>query len=169
MWHCAWNINIKQILSRYGILDDKSLSSYMHHAIAKSYMFSWVPTLPPYDWTWKELIDDQLISLQRREHSDWQHNTSKFGKKYISLQLGVKLRNATIFVPILTLSFFFLEHFHCCYIYFPHSYMYNYYNYLEPCALNANFQHFIPKWYKKLPYFADLTQSGDRGWKQAQR
>jgi hypothetical protein len=22
--------------------------------------------------------------------------------------------------------------------------MYNYYNYLEPCALNAEFQHFIP-------------------------
>jgi len=31
------------------------------------------------------------------------------------------------------------------------------------------FQHFIPRWYKKLPYFADLTQRGDRGWKQAQR
>jgi hypothetical protein len=26
--------------------------------------------------------------------------------------------------------------------------MYNYYNYLEPCALNADFQHFIPRWYK---------------------
>jgi hypothetical protein len=32
----------------------------------------------------------------------------------------------------------------CCYIYFHCSYMYNYYNYLEPCALNAEFQHFIP-------------------------
>jgi hypothetical protein len=36
--------------------------------------------------------------------------------------------------------------------------MYNYYNYLEPCALNAEFQHFIPKSLIKLPYFADLTQ-----------
>jgi hypothetical protein len=26
--------------------------------------------------------------------------------------------------------------------------MYNYYNYLEPCALNAEFQHFIPKFNK---------------------
>jgi hypothetical protein len=40
--------------------------------------------------------------------------------------------------------------------------MYNYYNYLEPCSLNAAFQHFIPRFdKKKLPYFADLTQIGD--------
>jgi hypothetical protein len=52
----------------------------------------------------------------------------------------------------------FPERLHCCYIYFHCSYVYNYYNYLEPCALNAEFQHFI-----KLPYFADLTQRGDSG------
>ncbi len=27
-------------------------------------------------------------------------------------------------------------------------YMYNYYNYLEPCALDAQVQHFIPKFNK---------------------
>jgi hypothetical protein len=26
--------------------------------------------------------------------------------------------------------------------------MYNYYNYLEPCALNAEFQHFMPRFNK---------------------
>jgi hypothetical protein len=26
--------------------------------------------------------------------------------------------------------------------------MYNYYNYLEPCALTADFQHFIPRFNK---------------------
>jgi hypothetical protein len=28
------------------------------------------------------------------------------------------------------------------------SYIYNYYNYLEPCALNAEFEHFIPRFNK---------------------
>ncbi len=46
--------------------------------------------------------------------------------------------------------------------------MYNYYNYLEPCALNAEFQFSYPDLIK-LPYFAYLTQRGDRGWKEAQR
>ncbi len=32
-----------------------------------------------------------------------------------------------------------------CYIYFHCSYLYNYYNYFEPCALNSEFQHFIPR------------------------
>ncbi len=40
---------------------------------------------------------------------------------------------------------------------------------LKPCALYAEFQHCIPKFYIKLPYFADLTQRGDRGWQEAQR
>jgi len=45
------------------------------------------------------------------------------------------------------------------------------YNYLEPCALNAEFQHFfIPRFNKTSCYFADLTQrGGDRGSKEAQR
>ncbi len=51
----------------------------------------------------------------------------------------------TEFDPVLTLSFHFHERFHCCYIYFHCSYMYNYYKYLEPCALNADSQHFIPR------------------------
>jgi hypothetical protein len=40
--------------------------------------------------------------------------------------------------------------------------MYNYYNYLEPCALNAEFQFSYPDLIK-LPYFAYLIQRGDRG------
>jgi hypothetical protein len=58
---------------------------------------------------------------------------------------GVKLTNA----PFLVLnSFLFPERLHCDYIYFHWSYLYNYYNYLEPCALNAEFQHFIPRFNK---------------------
>ncbi len=45
-------------------------------------------------------------------------------------------------------SFLFRERLQCCYIYFHCSYMYNFYNYLEPCALDAEFQHFIPRFNK---------------------
>ncbi len=57
----------------------------------------------------------------------------------------------TEFHPFLTPSFLFPERLHCCYTYFHCSYMYNYYSYLKPCALNAEFQHFIPR-YNKIPY-----------------
>jgi hypothetical protein len=40
---------------------------------------------------------------------------------------------------------------------------------LEPCALSAEFQHFIPR-FSKFPYCAVLTQRGDGRWKEeAQR
>jgi hypothetical protein len=39
---------------------------------------------------------------------------------------------------------------------------------LEPWALNAEFQHFIPR-FNKTSLLADLTQRGDRRWKDAQR
>jgi hypothetical protein len=51
----------------------------------------------------------------------------------------------TEFHLVLTPSFIFPERLNCCYIYFHCFYMYNYYNYLEPCALNAEFQHLIYK------------------------
>jgi len=42
---------------------------------------------------------------------------------------------------------------------------------LEPCALNAEFQHFIPRFNQTFPYFGDLTQRGGGigGEKEAQR
>jgi hypothetical protein len=46
------------------------------------------------------------------------------------------------------LSFLFPERLHCCYIYFQYSYLYNYYNYSNPCALNVEFQHFILRFNK---------------------
>jgi hypothetical protein len=59
--------------------------------------------------------------------------------------------------------------------YFHSSYLYNHYNYLEACALNAEFQHFVLSWsisywdLIKCPYFADTTERVNRGWKEAQR
>jgi hypothetical protein len=38
---------------------------------------------------------------------------------------------------------------------------------LEPCTLNAEFQHFISYWdLIKFPYFVDTTERGDMGWKR---
>jgi hypothetical protein len=68
----------------------------------------------------------------------------------------------TEFHPVLIPYFHFPERLHCCYIYFHYSYMYNHYNYLEPCASNAEFHDFIPR-FNKTSYFAHLTQRGDRG------
>ncbi len=68
------------------------------------------------------------------------------------------------------LSFLFPERLHCCYIYFflCSDTCTTIINTLEPCALNAEFQHFILL-ITKFPYFADTSGRGDRGWKQAQR
>jgi len=85
-----------------------------------------------------------------------QHQNSEFGpcKKYISLQGRGETQKCTNFFvvktefhPVLTSSFLFPERLHscCCCIYFHCSYLYNYYNYLEPCELDAEFQHFIPR------------------------
>ncbi len=46
---------------------------------------------------------------------------------------------------------------------------------LEPCALDAEFRHFVLSWsmsycdFIKCLYFADTTERGDSGWKEAQR
>jgi hypothetical protein len=37
---------------------------------------------------------------------------------------------------------------------------------LEPCALNAEFHHFILD-FIKFPYFLDATERGDRGEREA--
>ncbi len=78
-----------------------------------------------------------------------------------------------------TLSFFFPDCLHCCYIdcccYIDFHCSYSYYNSLEPCPLNAEFQHFvlsfsISYWdLIKFPYFTDTTKRAVRGWKEAQR
>jgi hypothetical protein len=44
--------------------------------------------------------------------------------------------------------------------------MYNYYNYLKPCALNAEFQHFIPRFNKNFLTLGTSLKEGDRGVKR---
>jgi len=99
----------------------------------------------------------------------------KPAKKYTSVQGGGgQTQKSTTFcaklsfIRFLTSSFLFPERPYCCCIYLHCSYMYNYYNYLEPCALNVEFQHFIFR-FNKTSYFADLIKEGTRGWKVAQR
>ncbi len=62
-----------------------------------------------------------------------------------------------------TLSFFFPERLHCCYIDFHCSYLYNYYNSsrtlcikCRDSAFRTEFQHFI----LRFPYFTDTTKRG---------
>ncbi len=64
---------------------------------------------------------------------------------------------------------------HCCYIYFTALNCTTTIISLEPCALNAEFEHFIlscsnSSWdLMKCLYFSDTTERGDRGWKGTQR
>jgi hypothetical protein len=39
--------------------------------------------------------------------------------------------------------------------------MYNYYNYLKPCALNVEFQHFIPKFNKTSLLYETHSKRGE--------
>jgi len=92
----------------------------------------------------------------------------KPAEKYFSLQGGSNSEMnhflcQTEFHPVLTPSFLFPERLHCCYIYFCCSYMYNYYNYLEPCALNAEFQHFVPRFNKNFPTLRTSLKEGIGG------
>jgi hypothetical protein len=87
-------------------------------------------------------------------------------KKYISLQGGrwnSEMHHflcQTEFHPVLIPSFLFPERLHCCYIYFHCSYMYNYYTCLKPYSLNAEFQHFIPKFNKTSALCAPQSKRG---------
>jgi hypothetical protein len=69
----------------------------------------------------------------------------------------------TEFHPVLTPSFVFHGCLHWCWVYFRCSYMYNYYNYLEPCALNAEFQHFIPRFNKNFLTLRTSLKAGIEG------
>jgi hypothetical protein len=65
------------------------------------------------------------------------------------------------------LSFLFLERLHCCYIALNCT---TTIISLEPCALNAGYEHFILRFIKTSFYFANTIERGDRGWKEeAQR
>ncbi len=71
----------------------------------------------------KKNLQESILAFNGRSNSEMHH-----------------LLCQTEFHPVLTPSFLFPDHLHCCYIYFHcSSYMYNYYNYPEPCALNAEF------------------------------
>jgi hypothetical protein len=63
------------------------------------------------------------------------------------------------------LSFLFLEHLSCCYMYFHDTYLYNYYNYFQPCALNVEFQHFILR-FNKISLLCRYHWKRDRRWKR---
>ncbi len=119
-----------------------------------------------------------MFSKVLRKVKETRHQHSEFGPKpgeiFKNLQKSTLAFNGgsnsnlhhflcqTEFHPVLTrLSFFLSASAAATYI-FTAPTLYNYYSYLEPCALDAEFHHFIPR-FNIIPYFADLTQRGDRG------
>jgi len=117
-----------------------------------------------------------------------QHQNPEFGhtqgeiqkkhcKKYISIQWGMKLRIPSILVINSVSSYpsFFLSASTAATYIFTSPNCITIIISLGPCALNAEFQRFILScsisyWdLIKYLYFADTTERGDRGWKEAQR
>ncbi len=97
----------------------------------------------------------------------WVEIQKKPAKKYISIQGGAETQKIINFYGF-TVSFFFPERVHWCYIDFHCSYLYIYYNLSRALcikcwdsAFRTQFQHFI----LRFPYFADTTKRGVRGWK----
>jgi len=91
-------------------------------------------------------------------------------QKYINIQRGMKLRKPSILVENWVssdLSFFLSASTAATYIFTAHNCTTTIIS-LKPSALNAEYQHFILSLLKCL-YFADTTERGDRGWKEAQR
>jgi len=98
---------------------------------------------------------------------DWEktckkvHDHSRSGETQKTINFGGKLS--------FILSFLFLECLHCTATFiFSAPTCTTTIITLEPCALNAEFQNFILG-FNKLPYFADITERGDRRRKEAQR
>jgi len=87
--------------------------------------------------------DIRKVRKRQRQYSEFGHTQGEIStEEYISIQGGVKLRNFDGFLSF-TLSFFFHERLHCCYIDSHCSYLYTAtILLLEPCGLNAEIQHF---------------------------
>jgi hypothetical protein len=129
------------------------------------------------------IYDRVIHKVRKRQHQnpEFGHTqceiNKKLAKKYISIQRGMKLRKPSVLVVNWVsscLSFFLSASTAATYIFTSLSYTTTIIS-LVPRALNAEFQHFILScsisyWdLIKYPYFADTTERGDRGWKEAQR
>ncbi len=130
-----------------------------------------------------------IHKVRKRQHQylEFGHHTQgeiqkKPAKKYISIQgrwWGWNWGNHQYyfwwFLEFHPVFHFFPERLHCCYIDFIAPTRTATIIPLEPCALNAEIQHFvlsfsISYWdLIKFPYFVVTTKRGVRGWKEAQR
>ncbi len=135
-----------------------------------------------------DIRDIHKVRRRQQQYPEFGHTRceiqKKPAKKYISIKGGggVKLRKPSILiVPEWTVSFFFPERLHYCYIDFHCSYLYSYYNSSRTScikcwdsAFRTEFQHFvlsfsISYWdLIKFPYFTDTAKRGVREWKEAQ-
>jgi hypothetical protein len=118
-------------------------------------------------WFWRLFLWDirviRKVRQTQHQNPEFSHTQGEIkekpAKKYISIQQETLNFNSKL---SFILSFLFLESLHCYYLY-------NCYNYFDPCALNAKFQHFVLSYsisycdLIKCLYFADTTERGDRG------
>ncbi len=118
----------------------------------------------PGDQTFSLHIRDIIRKVRKRQHQypEFGHTQGEIkkkpAKKYISIQGGLKLRKPSeIFDGFLsfTVSLFFRDRLHCCYIDFRCSYLYSYYNSSRPLcikcpdsAFRTKFQQFILRFNK---------------------
>jgi hypothetical protein len=110
-------------------------------------------------------------------HTQGEILKKKPAEKYISIQRGMELRKSSILVlnwVSSCLSFFLSASTAATYIFSAPNCTTTIIS-LEPCALHAEHRHFILScsisyWdLSECLYFADTTERGDRGWKEAQR
>jgi hypothetical protein len=107
--------------------------------------------------------------------SSWDSKKKSLPKKYIRqkdrVKLRVKLRFWWFSWVSPCLSFFSSVPLHYCYIYIHWSYLSTRTVIrLEPCALDAEFQHFILSFNKNfITLQIPLKQTGVKGWKEGQR
>jgi hypothetical protein len=171
----TWNWN-----KGLGFLRVRAHSSYI------AWCWSWYITIPieNLDYLVKKRMPGNGVICNGREtqhpepwvwsHTGWDFFFKNLQKPYISIRRGVKLTKPSILVVnwVSSCLSFFSERLHCCcyiYLYFHYSYLYyNFCNYIWTlCIRLLSFS--ISYWdLIKFPYFADTTERGDKGWKEAQ-
>jgi len=127
-----------------------------------------VPILLVASQSWRDNRVIRKVKKTQHQNPEFGHTQGEIKKKTLqksTLALRGDATQKTINFgskPSFILSFLFLERPHCCYIYFPARNCLTIVISLEPCALNAEFQHFILRFIKMF-FLADTIERGDRG------
>jgi hypothetical protein len=167
-WPWVWNWDLK-VLPFYcayvATLSNLYTLQYKDERVKAFYGMCKVIRTWPWVWTW-----DLKVILFYCTYVATLSNLYFFAKSFLNLtRFWTKLKErgqthkCTNFCAKLSFIRFFTR-----LLLHIFSLLHNYYIYLEPCAFNVEFQHFIPR-FNKTSLLCYLTQRGDKGWKEAQR